>query len=52
MTDTTKPIGSTTKDPMYDKRTTMPDTDPMERGDAKAPPQVKPAEKFKGGRPQ
>jgi len=46
--DMTKPIGSTSKDPMYDKRTTLPADEPREPGMPAAPPQVKPMDKYKG----
>ena len=40
--DNAEPAASDSKDPMYHKRASLDDADPMERGDAKAPPQIKP----------
>ena len=46
--DMAEPTGGTDKDPMYQKRSSLDDADPIVRGNNNAaPPQVKPMGKFK-----
>lgn len=45
-----EPTGGSNKDPMYQKRSSLPTDDPMTRGNNNAaPPYTKPQDKYKGG---